>query len=71
MSDEPKVAAPTEAREPMTAKQWVDKLHALIEEGKAEGLNPYQLMGGLGLKQVTGIFENLLAAMDTAPAKKK
>ena len=75
MSDEPNAVA-TQAetpppREPMTAPQAVAELNDWIERVKADGLNPYQLMAGLGLKQFTGLGERLLAAMDTAPAKKK
>ena len=75
MPDEPKVAEvpvePPKPREPMTAPQAVAELNDWIERVKADGLNPYQLMAGLGLKQFTGLGERLLAAMDTAPAKKK
>ena len=76
MVDEPKdVAAPVEApktREPQTAVQWLDKFHALVDEGKADGLNPMQLLAGEGLKLFTGGIEGLLAVvLDTSPAKKK
>ena len=75
MVDEPKdAAASVEApkpREPMTAPQWVAKMNVLIEEGKAEGLNPIQLMLGIILEQTTGFVRTVLAALDTAPAKKK
>ena len=74
MVDEPKdVAVPVEApkREPMTSPQWVAKMNALIEEGKADGLSPIQLMIGIIIEQTTGFARTVLAAMDTVPAKKK
>ena len=77
MADEPKdVAAPVEApkaeeQEPWTAPQAVAELHLWIERVKFSRLNPTQLMLGVGLEQATGFTRTLLAAMDTAPAKKK
>ena len=75
MSDESNAVA-TQAetpppREPMTAPQAVAELNDWIERVKADGLNPYQLMAGLVLEQTTGFVRTVLAALDTAPAKKK
>lgn len=68
MADEPKAVealkVEAQAHADMTAPQWIDKLNHLIEEGKAAGLNPTQLMLGVGLKQFTGWGDRFLAAMD-------
>ena len=74
MADAKDGAAPPVAQAPpMTAGEFIDEFNALIERGKAAGLNPIALMARTGIRQGAGWFDRVLAAIDSngAPVVKK